>query len=304
MIFSTELGADLRQSKFEEQLQSVRAAYETHLLPSLEGYAFMERFQDSFMSIAERYEVGGGLKFEWEVGKPQERPKAAERSRSLTKKGRDLLRAAKTLDSKDVEKWFAGRKSDVAPPPAKALAAFRHDVDESIVHGIWKRYAVLSTGLAVTIMTELERAEIATVLDSLSSTGEPVRLTSAPEAKIGVDAQRRVRLVLRPSLALNLSDALRIEARSYFKGSVNRLPREGERYDYRVDSGFAIAYSPRESGSPQVGIEWSVDEHYDSTPPELSAATLASYAAKGLIPRDVRANRRHIGTQLKAKIKW
>ena len=51
-----------------EDVTSLHLSYDRHLLPCLESFACINRSSNSYMGIKQRYEIGGGLKLEFEFG--------------------------------------------------------------------------------------------------------------------------------------------------------------------------------------------------------------------------------------------
>lgn len=52
------------ESEFSENIISTRINYERYFHPLIEGFAFLERFSDSYLHLDQRYEIGAGTKIE------------------------------------------------------------------------------------------------------------------------------------------------------------------------------------------------------------------------------------------------
>ena len=232
-----------------ENFITLQTSYERHLLPFFKVFGFMERFTDTYLNIQQRYEAGIGIKGEAEIG--------------LTRGGRektDAVKAYRTALS-EARKTPAGESG--LPPEALA-------VDESKIRrtltALRKKHSVLALGLIVTVLAEVERAEI--------ELNDGSKLTLAPS--------RRFRLSVRPGLTYVISEGLSIKWKTYFKlpvfGPTQAQAFDGRSlYDMRSDTLVTLRYDL--PGAPSWARKISLLAEYkyffDNVPPFLPSIQAA-----------------------------
>jgi hypothetical protein len=65
--FRASTDFQLKNGKQQENVTELLINYDYHPAKNIETFGFLERFTDDFLSIRERYEIGGGAKFERDV---------------------------------------------------------------------------------------------------------------------------------------------------------------------------------------------------------------------------------------------
>jgi hypothetical protein len=232
-----------------ENFITVQASYERHLLPFFKAFGFIERFSDTYLNIQQRYEAGIGIKGEAEIG--------------LTRAGREKVRAVQDFRAAlDDSRGGSGPDSGL---PAEALA-----VDEAgfrrTLTALRKRHAVLALGLIVTVMAEVERAEI----------------EMSDGSKQALDPSRRFRLTVRPGLTWVMTEGLSLKWKTYFKlpvfGPARALAFDGRSlYDLRSDTIVTLRYDL--PGAPSWARKISLIAEYkyffDNVPPFVPALQAA-----------------------------
>jgi hypothetical protein len=224
-----------------ENFITLQASYERHLLPFFKAFGFLERFSDTYLGIQQRYEAGIGIKGEAEIG--------------LTRAGREKVEAVQ-----DFRSALDGSRRGSAP--ASGLPAEALGVDEAkmlrTLTALKKRHAVLALGLIVTVLAEVERAEI--------ELGDGSKRT--------LDPSRRFRLTLRPGLTWIMTEGLSLKWKTYFKlpvfGSIRAPAFDGRSlYDLRSDTFVTLRYDL--PGAPSWARKISLIAEYkyffDNAPP-------------------------------------
>jgi tetratricopeptide (TPR) repeat protein len=73
--FATGNSFEFKKEELVENVTSLNMKFVHYLLPEIQGYAYIERRTDSYMSIQQRYDIGGGVAFE--IESPVMPPKAS-----------------------------------------------------------------------------------------------------------------------------------------------------------------------------------------------------------------------------------
>jgi hypothetical protein len=281
------MGTDVtyKNSKLDEQVRSILANYDYHVLPELETYGFVERFTDTFMGVDDRYEIGGGLKFE------HEQP-------GLTNRGKELHDSFKALQNPDTLTAVVRLLGESFRSQLGDLRS-----DSAVDVGITKRHAKFAVGVAGTVMIELEDASVETVVDTLDPTGSFVVGLGGAVSKIEVPSETQVRAVVRPSLTYRPTSELMFEARVYVKYPLRDARRDGE-LDYRVDgvARASLDLLPDRTGQEKVTLVWEIRENYDNTPPRIDETTLQAAQQNGLRFRETSNQRKHLATLFKLQV--
>ena len=66
--FEEEGKIELADDKFEEDVTRLLLNYDYYITPHIEVYAFLERFEDGYMGVKRRFEIGFGGLVEWTLG--------------------------------------------------------------------------------------------------------------------------------------------------------------------------------------------------------------------------------------------
>jgi len=123
LTFITDSSFQLEDGAVKENVTKLLLNYEYYFSKGLEGYVFVERFSDSYLSIQQRYEIGTGLKLETD-------------SLALFQKGGDAGRFKKYDQTLQVAVEFLKRKEtmyyapELLKPMAETLAKIESNLDD------------------------------------------------------------------------------------------------------------------------------------------------------------------------------
>lgn len=268
--FTAGTSIQYRDNELLENVTTLLMSYDHHIKPWLEIYGFVERFSDSYLSIKERYEIGCGLKLELDLlnAKKKKALKKYKRNASSYQEYRKIL---KNL----------GKPDHVAETMSANLEYLeKPETTEMVEQAVKKKYTKMSAGLALSLFSELEHAEIgAAIMKEIDN-----RMVEESESFL-LEAEHRFRLVLRPSLLFRPIDELTFRGLVYFKCPVGRPYKVNEKFDMRLDGLFRIEYKltavPGWAKSVSLVLEYQ--RHYDNLPPGLSQAILDEYTVVGNI---------------------
>jgi hypothetical protein len=262
--FNAGTNVQLKNGKLQENVTSLLINYDHYLETWLEIYGFAERFSDSYMSILKRYETGGGIKLELDL------------------LGHNLKQELTTYKTKakaykKFEKHITKILDDTKSPPEdkalsleqlKALKALEKE-GTRIVEALKKKYAWLSLGMAVTVLSELEKAEIETFADDIVEENGTTRIQETTKTtKIALDGEHRFRIVLRPSIVIRPWPTLSLEGMHYMKYPLGSPKRVDGRLDYRTDSHVLLRLIlPKvPNWAKEVALIFGYHRHYDNIP--------------------------------------
>lgn len=266
--FSAGTNIQYRDNQLLENVTTLLMSYDHHIKPWLEIYGFVERFSDSYLDIKQRYEIGCGLKVELDILNANRRKELKEyKSNSASYK-----------DYKDNLKNL-GKPAHVIETMSAQLASLdRPETTECVEQAIKKKYAKLSVGLALSLFSELEHAEIgAAIMKEIDN-----QVVEEYKSFL-LDAEHRFRFVLRPSLLFRPIDELTFRGLVYFKCPIGRPYTVNNKFDMRLDGLFRLEY--RLAGVPgwakSVSLILEYQRHYDNLPPGLSQSILDEYTIAG-----------------------
>jgi hypothetical protein len=222
----------------------------------VELYGFFDRLSNSYMAIDRRYEVGGGMKWEWNVfGATPKGNTQQDALKSLCQTRRD---ARSKLTDTDQKKLF-----DTLFPTSVLGDAEASNHQEN---------SHLQFGLAISLFREFEKpAELETRYQTaaggviLDKNGEPALFKVAPLPS------SRNRMTIRPSLIIRPTERVAISGIYYYKLPLGSPRRVEGRRDYRADAQVKVSYTATGVGKKAptfaLGIEW----HKDNAPPKLAS---------------------------------
>ena len=291
--FNSGAAVQFRDDVLQEEVRGLLLAYEYHFHPNVETYGFVERFTNSYMGIDQRYELGAGLKYEWETGGLL--PRATNWSAALRRIQRDP----------DEAKWVREAIAKKYPADAgRILDAVR--TDPYLKPLIRKRHARVSLGFAVSAFNEIEDPFVESFVDSLAADTSNIRASSASAIKVALASQEHFRVALRPSVTLRFTDELSTTAMVYFKLPAEEPFEIDDHFDYRVESLLRATLKLAESadGDETVSITWETRDHFDNTPPRIPESRIATERAAFRRYRDPLAPRRHRSGVFKLSVKW
>ena len=283
----------LKDDEIQEDLTKFRFSWDHYYKERLEGFTFVERFSDSFLSIKQRYELGVGLKYEWRKrnipddvldGRECEDVHIHEKRTRLTKKGGERLRALQRLHEE-------------SPPTPTDRLSFEDYCKYR--NGIQSRYAKFQMGISASAFAEFEQAEIEATITRLEP-AEDDRLERIEEKrKVTTPAEQVFRLALRPSFVFRPTDEITLRGRYYWKISLS------DSSDVREDGALSMEISRK--GSESMSLEVALERHTDSEAPRLGPAERRALSEE--IPgfrnlSDTVAEDTHWVYRMAIKIKW
>lgn len=244
--FASKVGVTLDGDAFQENVSDLRLSYDYH--PSLpwEAFVFLERRTDNFMSIDQRYEVGGGFTFNRFLGLTEDGV-ADTTALALRDAVQPIFRDLLTSAEQDA----------LARAHQQALPAVR------------KRYARMRLALLAGVFAEFEQA----TLSRTTVTG-----TEVDERALG--RRSKLRWELRPTLDVQPVDGLEWKLRPYLKlpspwnwtETIDAGTTEETRGDYRLDlyTDLSVELGGAEVfGGGGVTLTLSYQLLYDNAPPYI-----------------------------------
>jgi hypothetical protein len=317
---SLDFKSDASGQSLTEDVTSILINYDHYIHPNWEGFAFMERFTDSYMQIDQRYEVGPGIKFEWRTGKNAVLARMAKRSAESSRnpkphapdanllkgiKAEDLAMAtAKLLETLEGDKVRGCLLNQALKPleVPKPVDDPRGN-DNPLYQALLRDTTVFEVGISLAALAEFEQSDTLTFMASIA--GAPAEQHTA---KPGM---RRYRWSLRPSFNWNIAEDVKLFGQFYYKPAIDK-PREiGGKRDYRVDilTGMEWQFATiKPDSDKKIAVAFTYEWHYDSTPPNASAA-IAQLAANAAVPvsaisttGQIAARKRHSITKLSLKV--
>lgn len=276
--FDAATSAQVKNNELEENILSLLVNYDYHFYHWLEIYGFAERFSDSYLSILQRYETGGGIKFELDFldSKWKKKIKSYKGASTVYKEMKKaIVDIYKDHDSTAHKDLLLGKLSALKSEGIRIVEALR------------KKKAWLSLGMAFTVLSELEKAEISSIVDveatpanNTSENGNENGVEPTPEAndpeKFPLPAEHRFRFVLRPSFILRPVPNVSLSGMFYIKYPLGRPHRveieEGEwRRDYRMDYFAQLKLTlPKTPGwAKEIALVFAYQRHFDNLPPRM-----------------------------------
>jgi hypothetical protein len=271
-----------RNKQLQEDVTILVMNFDYYFTPWLEAYAFVERFSDTFLSIKERYEVGGGLKIEVDLFDAPSGAEDRNRRRIIRVDGAQSLREFEAyLDDLD-------RSGEVTIDPASlrlVLEEYRTE-RRNVLAGMRQRDCLLSLGLALSVFSEMEQAEInTTVLD------EGVSLPF----RYSLESEQRFRVVLRPNLTYRPLELLTLKGHIYWKLPLGDSAHPAGRRDYRTDSLLSaeLKLPTDPDWGKKVSLILEYQQHYVNLPPRIPQSVIDEFLAAGQVIGAVSAARTH-----------
>jgi hypothetical protein len=284
----------VKDGQLQEEVTSLAITYDYHTTNKMEYFVFAERFTDSFLSIQNRYEVGFGGR----VG--------ADFGYVGTRKVADAVQAVE--DKMDeVKNLLAGaaKRGEVRDglPDYSAFAKTMDNLD----HISRDTYSRLFLGLAASVFSELERAEIeATSVPASGSAGTSDQV----KIKVLLDTAQRYRLSIRPTIKFRPAAQVSIIVFPYFKLPLDGPHKvdtpSGRRLDYRRDilSEMTWSIKPDQTGLENVDVTVSYNHYFDNVPPALPQSVIDAAAANGRVFLATEAEHSHRYVALTLKLRW
>ena len=310
-----DMRALIHDDVFEQDFSRVRLGYDHRRTDHLGAFAFIERYSDDAMSIASRYEIGGGVSMGVELWPRLDDVAGARALDHLASDGLSGFRCG----VKRLRAGFAPA-GGAAPPPACASSAppadpaYRPapgdprpaldvfdgllDVVDPLERGLAGRQAMVSLSLGVGVFSEFENALIETRVSPLDpATGGPAASTVLlPPRYLRVPGRHRYRLLLWPTIAMRPLTSLSIEFIPSFKlpiSSPRRLP-DGL-LAYRMDWFARIDWRPRRDDSlaGRTKLFVKFDYYKNPGPPVVAEAVPPEAALEPLFYHRTGASKKH-----------
>ncbi len=310
-----DMRALIHDNVFEQDFSRVRLGYDHQRTDHLGAFAFIERYSDDAMSIASRYEIGGGVSMRVDLWP---RPDDEGGARALV----HLASAAPEGFRCGVERLRAGfhPADGAAPPPAcvpaapagapayplapgdprPALDVFEGilDVVDPLERGLGDRQAMVSLRLGVGVFSEFENALIETRVSPVDpATGGPAASTALlPPRYLRVPGRHRYRFLLWPTIAMRPLSSLSIEFIPSFKLPISAPRRFSDGVlAYRMDWFARIDWRPRRDDTVAGRIKLFVkfDYYKNMGPPVVAEALPPEAAIEPLFYHRTGASKKH-----------
>lgn len=294
--FRAGTSVQLKNNDWQEEVTSLMVNYDYHFKPWLEVYGFVERFSDSYLNIKHRYEVGGGVMFELDFGTTKKIHEVWKKDlntyEDISKKAYNGYREyLKKLDENSTDK-----KSTTDTRLLRKQLGDLEKEEKRIKRAFNKKHARLSVGMALTIFSELEKAEIEKkfVDESIPEEKEPFSL----------DGEQRFRIVLRPSVVFRPTKTLTLRMLKYYKNPLGNPIKEEGRRDYRTDAMIRaeIKLPVATNWAKNVLLVFEYQRHYDNLPPEVPKSIIDDYIDKGMRLQKEKAENTHEQFKFKLQI--
>lgn len=272
-----------------EDVTEILLNYDHFFTPVVEGFTFMERFTDTFMSIDQRYEVGVGAKLEWN-------------SDALTRKGtKDRNAFNSAIDGFEQQlQQHQGCLTDATEQPLALPASLADGAIADAFHqAISKQLSRYQAGISLAILADFEQADSIPFQTTVPGAAAVNRSLKPP-------GLQRYRLSLRPSWRINFTDGVSWDGQFFYKPALDSPRRVGGERDYRMEAKSELKWTLAQIGSrskKNVTLSLLYSWRYDSAPPSIDALVTDFITpiatAAGIEPEEVavsgrlRAERRH-----------
>lgn len=292
---SVNIAVDDNDGGFSEELSTLRVSFDRYKdvfghssptkvrsrTPLYEFFTFGERFTDKFMSIDQRYELGVGLKLEWNAAPAlpwDQHRKASPRQRLVnslsfldTNQIDNLRKTAQIIDAhgKDVKPTCSSHNDSTdctndTLDALKAVGAYISN-NESLRNGLLRQTSLFEVGVSAALLGEFERASVE-IVSQADENGD------ARRSSISIPSRRTTRLSIRPSFLVNLSEDLSLLGSFYWKPSVDEVKFSGSddlREEIHVDLNYKVK---------STIVTLSYKKFFDNDPPTPSCSQIIDAA--------------------------
>lgn len=266
--FFAEMGVSLADGRFSENVSRLHTAYDHYINPFVEGYVFLDRLSDQFLSIDQRYEVGVGVVFDLHP------LQFVFNRHEVTSRGQERLAKVRNhsvvTDSALVLRWLAclGEVNRTAAPGRRwsadsatawrLLEKVRRD-RQTAVDGIRKTTSRLRLALLLGSLAELERATIT--------------LSTTPPQSVPIPGTRTYRWSVRPTVVVRPWEAIALRVDYYWKPAFAgfREAADPRRDDYRRDIRIGLSADGDASGAGKLSATLEFRRLTDNAPPFTSS---------------------------------
>lgn len=279
-----------------EDVTKLQLSYDHYFSRWLKVYGFAERFADSYLSIRHRYEVGAGIKIEGGFGLTREANEKWKKYHETNKV--TVKKFIAHLNNTTQDAAFSGcplisggdiNKDTILPllnklyNPDDCCNERKKDNKkiERIERAFKKRHNIITLGFAVTVLSELEKAEIETSLIEKITDENNVETVRPIEdsVKFPLEAEQRYRLALRPSLVIRPMDSVLVKAAYYHKFPLGIPTRINGSYDFRYHLHVQAKYTMSKSVSwaKKIAVVFEYHRQFDKIPPEIPGAQVDKF---------------------------
>ena len=265
--------------------------YDYHFTPWFQVYGFVERFSNSYLSIKQRYEIGTGISFELDLFNKEKIDKELNSIRSKSEEDYEKFKNiyGNITDALYEEfRTYLDNLPDDTPVEkhAKYLISSKFEdlekEEKRIKQAFKKKYAKLSVGLAISLFSELEQAEINVYFDEERTVNGVETIQATETTSITLDMEHKFRFVLRPLVVFRPSDDLTLMAFKYFKCPLGSPTENGER-DYRTDALIRAEFELKKAAgwAEKLSFILEYQRHYDNLPPFIPQSKIDEKANEG-----------------------
>ena len=182
-----------------ENLSLQQITYDYNLAKNIESFVFLDRFSNQFLGIDQRYEIGGGVLFDFFDGES-----------NLTKKGKSLLASLINVNGIKNQHWF----KQITPKDKlnEAETTLRKTRDRNH-RSILKEYKKIRFAVLFGIFHEFETAKINRIISV------PINDTISIDRSVtaNVPTISTWRWEVRPTFDVRFNDEVKLKLRPYFK---------------------------------------------------------------------------------------
>lgn len=267
--FQTGTSVQFKNKEMIENVSSALVNYDRFLAPWLKIYGFAERFSNTYLSIQQRYEIGTGCKFVYNLLNSKRAKKKLDQYESIEDSLGDFkYKIYESLESKD-DRNALDEPIDTASKRAKYIRETYKKKNKS-----------LELSMAFSLFADLEQAELEV------STCETIDGMIIPTTKkIPPKPDQRLRLTLRPRVVFSPNDYLTLSGHIYFKYALTGETRVNGHRDLRKDglARLEIKMPSDLKWAQKLSFILEYQYHFDSVPPFLTEADLENYHLTGPI---------------------
>jgi len=264
--FSSDLNVVLNNGQFNENVSNLFIAYDYNPRLWFETFGFTSRFTDAFLGVQQRYEVGGGVIFNWYIGE-------------LTKKGEEEKAKLEVFDPIDLDDF--NKKAGIWGICAEHCTTHKHTpisskevtqlkrLNKDTRLSIKKLYSKIRLGFLIGIFAETEKIAFSDSLATNLPNNEKIFRT------IDFNPTQKFRWELRPTIEIKPNDTWNLKFYPYYKLPMPWTSNESEiggttdeRFDYRFDlqSSLNINLKTPLTQNKSVVFSLKYNRYFDNSP--------------------------------------
>lgn len=252
--FRTSTSMVIQNSVMQENVRMVSLSYEHYLLSWLETFGFVDRYSNTFLKLAYRYEIGGGFKAEFNLF-PNKWKEPHDNSHQVLQKYREYIRL--------LQEW-AGNQEDLNHDTGTVELLNRllelKRKEKGVMEFAKRKRSLLTIGMAISAFSELEKGE------------------NLPELLNDILKERQhYRLSLRPSIVFRPSRLILLKGYYYYKLPLFKRDHPGDPRHYRTDAIISAVLNLSNGGSwaKNIAMVFEYQRHFDNNPFGLRDNTYA-----------------------------